>query len=114
MPGAGAFAAAVEAVVRTTPIFVGKPSKFVFEAITQDNPDITNSRTIMIGDNPETDILLGKNCNLHTLMVGSGVGSLEQIQNYQKLNNDKSNLVPDYFATSLKILLPHINKISIK
>ena len=44
-------------------------------------------------------------------MVGSGVGSLEQIQSYQKANNEKSNLIPDYYAASLKILLPHINDI---
>ena len=111
VPGAGAIAAALESVVRRPPIFVGKPSKFVFEAIVQDNPEVTSCRTIMIGDNPETDILLGKNCNLQTLMVGSGVGSLEQIQSYQKANNEKSNLIPDYYAASLKILLPHINDI---
>ena len=112
VPGTGAFVAAVEAAVQRPPTVVGKPSEFVFEAITQDHPDIIPNRTIMIGDNPETDILLGKNCGLKTLMVGSGVGSLTQVQNFLKSNDmEKVNLVPDYFASSLKILLPHVNKL---
>ena len=114
VPGAGAFAAAVEAVVKRPPIMVGKPSSFVFEVVLKDNPDINKSRTIMVGDNPETDILFGKNCNLRTLMVGSGVGSLEQVQEYQNSNNEKSNLVPDYFAASLETLLPHIRNMTNK
>ena len=113
VPGAGSFAAAIEAVVKRSPILVGKPSPFAFEAISKDNPEVNPNRTIMIGDNPATDILFGNNCNLKTLMVGSGVGTLKQIQAYQHSNNEKSGLVPDYFAASLKILIPHIKEMNI-
>ena len=109
VPGAGAFASAVEAVVKRPPTMVGKPSEFVFEAISKDNPEIIPSRTVMIGDNPETDILMGNKCKLQTLMVGSGVGSWKQVEEYKDSIPQKSNLVPDYFATSLKTFLPYIN-----
>ena len=112
VPGTGAFVAAVEAAVQRPPIVVGKPSKFVFEAITQDHPDIVPNRTIMIGDNPKTDILLGKNCHLATLMVGTGIGSLSEIQNYQTSTDvTKQSMVPNYFVSSLKVLHPHITKL---
>ena len=84
VPGAGSFAAAIEAVVKRSPILVGKPSPFAFEAISKDNPEV----------NP-------------------GVGTLEQIQTNQKSNNEKSGLVPDYFAASLKILIPYIQEMNI-
>ena len=112
VPGTGVFAAAVEAAVKRSPIIVGKPSSFVFNVISQDNPDITPERTLMIGDNLDTDIQLGKNCNLITLLVGSGIHSIHDLEHNQ-VSTDivKSSLVPNFFASSLGVLVSHINNI---
>lgn len=54
-PAAGAVAAAIEAACGVRPIVIGKPHPPMFEAATE-GFDI-NTRTVMVGDNPETDIL---------------------------------------------------------
>ena len=47
----------------------------------------------------ESDVLFGKKCGLKTLMVGSGVNSLEDMRDWNA--QGKSELVADYFANSL-------------
>ena len=59
----------------------------------------------------DTDILLGKNCGLKTLMVGTGIGTLADIRNWEADMDEKTiKLVPEFFATKLDELLPHINR----
>ena len=45
-------------------------------------------------------MLFGKNCGLRTLMVGSGVHSLEDIRNWE-LNPETRRLVADFYADRL-------------
>merc|ERR1719328_855801 len=77
-PGTGAMVAAVTTAAGRQPVVLGKPSKFMFEIVQRRHPSIQPARTLMIGDRANTDILLGKNCGLQTLLVGSGVHSLEE------------------------------------
>lgn len=50
-----------------------------------------------------TDISFGKNCQLKTLLVLSGVTSLKQLEQYEK---DQNNiLIPDFYTTSLGDIL---------
>jgi hypothetical protein len=54
-----------------------------------------------------TDILLGKNCGLMTLHVGSGVDSLEDIRLWESCESEEQQkLVPDFYAEDLGSLLP--------
>lgn len=49
-----------------------------------------------------TDILLGKNCNLHTLMVGTGCHSLANIREWEKSEDSKTKrLVADFYIDKL-------------
>ncbi len=59
---------------------MGKPHPAMFEEVRRHHPEIDPARTLMIGDRANTDILLGKNCGLQTLMVGTGVNSLKDIR----------------------------------
>ena len=44
-------------------------------------------------------------------MVGSGVGTLEEVRKWESSEDEKTkNLVPDFFAANLEELLPHINR----
>ena len=85
--------AAVTTAAGREPVVLGKPSKFMFEIVQRRHPSIQPARTLMIGDRlkpfkvkiqelnqssinsttyrANTDILLGKNCGLQTLLVGS-------------------------------------------
>ncbi|KAJ9120096.1 hypothetical protein QFC22_002994 [Naganishia vaughanmartiniae] len=53
-------------------------------------------RTIMIGDNLETDILFGINSNIATLLVMTGVTTESQL-----IGKHKSDIVPDYIIQSM-------------
>jgi ribonucleotide monophosphatase NagD (HAD superfamily) len=114
--GTGAMVAAVTTASRRDPFILGKPNRFMFETVQKDHPSINPDRTLMIGDNTKTDILFGKNCGLKTLMVGTGVDSLEQVLQWKSATSDNSpkavetkKMIPDYFANSLGDLLPLAN-----
>ena len=48
--GTGAFVAAVQTAACRAPIILGKPEKYMFEAVTAIHPEIKPERTLMIGD----------------------------------------------------------------
>ena len=50
LPGTGSMVNMFKAVTQREPIVLGKPEKYIFEAITKKFPDIQPSRTLMIGD----------------------------------------------------------------
>ena len=59
-----------------------------------------------------TDILLGKNCGLTTLHVGSGVDSLSDIHNWEKSDKEEDwKLVPDFYIQDLGQLLPYAQQV---
>jgi 4-nitrophenyl phosphatase len=58
--------------------------------------DFDPSKTIMVGDRLNTDILFGKNGGLSTLLVLTGITSLTEIT-----GPDPSPIVPDYVTSSL-------------
>ena len=54
----------------------------------------------MVGDRANTDILLGKNCGLQTLLVGTGCHTLKDVEEWQKSDNSRQqhNLVPHFYV----------------
>ena len=57
-------------------IFVGKPYPKVFERCMDFATPETKNKTIMIGDNLETDILGANNFGIHSMLIASGVHEL--------------------------------------
>ena len=56
-----------------------------------------------------TDILLGKNCGLQTLLVGSGVHSLAETRAWEVSEDiDQRRMVADFYADKLGDLLDRI------
>lgn len=84
---------------------LGKPNPAICRTILNDG--ITKPlRTLMIGDNCKTDILLGKNCGFQTMLVGSGVHKLNDIQKWQNSHNaDDKDFIPDTYINKLGDLL---------
>lgn len=102
VPGPGAYVAAIEAVTGKEPIYLGKPYTFFFDCIRTMHPDIDPKRTVMIGDRLTTDMVFGRNNGLKTLFVQSGLGSLEEMNNYRNSKNPgTARCVPDYYLNSL-------------
>lgn len=52
---------------------VGKPNPFAIDLIKEEHGIVDNSRAIMIGDRPNTDVLFGKAGQLDQCLVMSGV-----------------------------------------
>ncbi|XP_023330010.1 glycerol-3-phosphate phosphatase isoform X2 [Eurytemora carolleeae] len=107
-PGTGSMVAAVETAAGRKPIILGKPNPLMFEIVQKRHPSVKPERTLMIGDRADTDILLGKNCGLQTLMVGTGVHSLEKVKDWEtSTDSEEQRLVPDKFADRLGDLLEY-------
>ncbi|XP_042876222.1 glycerol-3-phosphate phosphatase-like isoform X2 [Penaeus japonicus] len=101
IPSAGCMVSCVEVVVQRPPLVIGKPSKNMFSILSEKHP-LQASRTLMIGDRFNTDILFGKNCNLKTMLVLTGVTKMEDLEEYaSSLDEEKHNLLPDYYLPSL-------------
>merc|ERR1719228_2784054 len=91
------------------PVVQGKPSKFMFEIVQARHPGIQPHRTLMIGDRANTDILLGKYCGLQTLLVGSGVHSLEETRAWEaSQDQEERRMVADYYVDKLGDLLDRV------
>jgi len=109
LPGTGSMVAAVATAAGRKPIVLGKPSKFMFEIVQKRHPSIKPERTLMIGDRANTDILLGKNCGLQTLLVGSGVHSLSETRVWEASeDHEERRMVADYYADKLGDLLDRV------
>lgn len=105
IPGISPIARAIEACSYRTVLNLGKPNPLICSALLNDG--ITNpQRTLMIGDNARTDILLGKTCGFHTLLVGSGMHSLNDIQQWQNsTNQEDKQLIPDAYIDKIGDLM---------
>jgi len=109
IPGTGSMVAAVSTAAGRKPIILGKPSKFMFEIVQKRHPGIQPERTLMIGDRANTDILLGKNCGLQTLLVGSGVHSLAETRTWEASEDEEERrMVADFYADKLGDLLDRV------
>jgi len=112
IPGTGSMVAAVSTAAGRKPIVLGKPSKFMFEIVQKRHPSIKPERTLMIGDRANTDILLGKNCGLQTLLVGSGVHSLAETRRWEESEEEEERrMVADFYADKLGDLLNRVKQL---
>ncbi|XP_043259538.1 glycerol-3-phosphate phosphatase-like [Colletes gigas] len=109
-PGTGCFIKTIEAASDRTAITLGKPESFVSEYIIK-KYGLNPARTLMIGDNRNTDILLGKRCGFKTLLVLTGITSQNDVDAMNSPNADSKNLIiPDYYADQLGDVLKMIEK----
>ncbi|XP_076664760.1 glycerol-3-phosphate phosphatase-like [Andrena cerasifolii] len=107
-PGTGCFVRTIEAASNRSAVMVGKPESFLSEYIIKKyglNPE----RTLMIGDNCTTDILLGKRCGFKTLLVLTGITSQSDVDAMNASTADsKGSIIPDYYADELGDVLKMI------
>jgi len=112
IPGTGSMVAAVSTAAGRKPVVLGKPSKFMFDIVKERHPGILAERTLMIGDRANTDILLGKNCGLQTLLVGSGVHSLAETRAWEQSQDlEERRQVADYYVDKLGDLLDRVKNL---
>lgn len=83
VPANGSFVHLVATVTETEPLFIGKPSPIMLEAIAQAY-HYSKNEMVMIGDNYQTDILCGIRFGCDTIHVNTGVTSTAQVQVQQE------------------------------
>ncbi|ORY50767.1 2-phosphoglycolate phosphatase [Rhizoclosmatium globosum] len=71
-PGTGALLAALSTPLGRKPLVMGKPEQRMLDVIV-DKYHLDRSRTCMVGDRLDTDILFGQNGGMKTLLVLTGV-----------------------------------------
>lgn len=79
-PGNGSFVKLVSDVTGAEPVITGKPYHYILEgALARLN--LREDEVAVIGDNYDTDILMGISCGLDTIHVSTGVHSKEEVMN---------------------------------
>ncbi|XP_009330937.1 PREDICTED: SH3 domain-binding protein 1-like [Pygoscelis adeliae] len=108
--GTGSLTAAVETAWGRKALVVGKPNTYMFDCIVE-RFGVDPSRTLMVGDRLETDILFGKNCGLSTILTLTGVSRLEEAQAYMASDSAAAkDLVPNYYVDSIADLIPGLDE----
>ncbi|XP_051877807.1 glycerol-3-phosphate phosphatase [Pristis pectinata] len=106
IPGTGCLVKAVEAASKRTAYVIGKPNDFMFKCMVKEH-GVDPSRTVMVGDRLDTDILMGSNCGLRTILALTGVSTLEEAKAHQESDSpERHKLVPTYYVNSVADLLP--------
>lgn len=106
VPGTGCLLRAVETAAQRQAQVVGKPSNFMFECVASQF-NLEPQRCLMVGDRLDTDIMLGSNCGLKTLLTLTGVSTVAEAEVNQKSEcPQRQRMVPDYYIDSIADILP--------
>lgn len=104
--GTGCLLKAVETGAQRQAQTVGKPNHFMFDCVANQF-GLDRARCLMVGDRMDTDIMLGSNCGLKTLLTLTGVSTVADAEAYQKSGcSERLGMVPDYYVDSIAELLP--------
>lgn len=106
VPGTGCLLRAVETAAQRQAQVVGKPSNFMFECVASQF-NLEPQRCLMVGDRLDTDIMLGSNCGLKTLLTLTGVSTVAEAEvNLKSECPQRQRMVPDYYIDSIADILP--------
>ena len=90
VPGSGAIVAAVATAAQTEPVLIGKPSQALAEALAEAS-GVPASDTVFVGDRVSTDIVMGHEAGMVTVLVLTGVSRA----------GDSRNALADYVIKDL-------------
>jgi NagD protein len=93
-PGCGAVAALIEKATGLSPYYVGKPNPLMMRSALR-YLDEHSENAAMIGDRMDTDIKVGLESGLETILVLTGVTTPEQISQFPYRPNYVVNSVAD-------------------
>ena len=93
MPDIGGIIAFVQACTGKRPdIIIGKPYQYIVDAV-MEKLGVEKDQVAMVGDRLYTDIAMGKNSGITSILVLSGETSLADLEN--------SEIQPDYVFENL-------------
>jgi len=95
MPDTGAMIKMFEAATGKTPRVIGKPNKLIIESI-MEKYSLQRDEMVMVGDRIYTDIKLGENAGIDSILVLSGEAKREDLKT--------TEIKPSYIVDSVKCL----------
>jgi len=101
LPDCGSICKMLTTATKKEPLFIGKPNRYIIDIIV-DELSVSHDRVAMVGDRLYTDIALGKNAGIFTVLVLSG--ETDEGMVYQSKHK------PDLVVSSVKELTNLINK----
>ncbi len=103
LPGAGAIVAFLETATGKKPdIIIGKPNPWILELALRLN-NLEKQDVLIIGDRLDTDILLGVKSGVDTLLMLTGVSSVDDIE--------RLGITPTYVAKDLKSFIEEFDEL---
>ncbi|ANF97220.1 TIGR01457 family HAD-type hydrolase [Paenibacillus bovis] len=82
LPGAGTLGAAISAASGVEPVVIGKPSSILME-YAMERLGLPAADTIVVGDNMMTDIAAGAAAGCYTVLVTTGVTTMDNLASHQ-------------------------------
>lgn len=108
VPSTGPLLRAVETVARREAVVVGKPSPYIAKVLVHEH-GVEPAKTLMIGDNYRTDILLGTRCGFATMLVLTGVTHLGHVKKLENsVGEAEKDMIPDVYLEKMGDLLPFL------
>ena len=81
VPGTGAVAALISAATGIQPYYIGKPNPLIMRTALR-TLDAHSEDSVMVGDRMDTDIIIGTQSGLETILVLTGVTRREDVARY--------------------------------
>jgi NagD protein len=81
VPATGAVAALISAATGVTPYYIGKPNPLIMRTALR-TIGAHSEESVMVGDRMDTDIIIGTEAGLETILVLTGVTRREDIEKY--------------------------------
>lgn len=107
-PDCGPIIAAIENASGRKATVAGKPSKITADIGLKNESHRDSNRFLMVGDRLNTDVLFGKNNKFQTLLVGTGVHNMTDVDDYLKRiesgEKELEKFIPDFYIKALKAL----------
>ena len=81
VPATGAVAALISAATGVQPYYIGKPNPLIMRTALR-TIDAHSEDSVMVGDRMDTDIIIGTESGLETILVLTGVTRREDVARY--------------------------------
>ncbi|GFO29805.1 phosphoglycolate phosphatase [Plakobranchus ocellatus] len=102
LPVTGCISKSLSVASGREPVVLGKPSPVMFEVL-QTMFDLEPARCLMVGDRLDTDIMFARRCGMQSLLVLSGISTIDHIKQPSEKSGTE-NAQPDFYADNLASL----------